>query len=258
MCMLLVSAVLLGTSTFAWFSMNNKVTASGMKVEAKANTQYFVVSASSTDLGNSDNTALDSHEGGITGETDKVYPVSYVKDTAALTALTGKLAEGKYSNGDTPAVGEWYTANSTVYDTAVSDKLANVKKVSLGASDYFLKYTFYVGLAENSDDFTGRLIITAAADTSVNAAVNAVIVINGKATKDGTAADTTVSNGVFGETDNKVTTTGNYYLSAAAATKSYVTVTVYVFVDGANANVKDSATDLTGTFKLTVEGTTAA
>lgn len=33
-CMLLVSAVLLGTSTYAWFSMNKSVTATGMQVKA--------------------------------------------------------------------------------------------------------------------------------------------------------------------------------------------------------------------------------
>lgn len=33
--MLLISTVLLGTSTFAWFSMNNKVTISGMTVTTK-------------------------------------------------------------------------------------------------------------------------------------------------------------------------------------------------------------------------------
>lgn len=36
LAMLLVSAVLLGTSTFAWFSMNTSVKATGMQVQAKA------------------------------------------------------------------------------------------------------------------------------------------------------------------------------------------------------------------------------
>lgn len=36
LCLLLVSAMMLGTSTFAWFSMNTKVTATGMVVQAKA------------------------------------------------------------------------------------------------------------------------------------------------------------------------------------------------------------------------------
>ena len=34
--MLLISALLMGSSTFAWFSMNTTVTATGMHVKAKA------------------------------------------------------------------------------------------------------------------------------------------------------------------------------------------------------------------------------
>ncbi len=36
LCMLLISAVLMGTSTYAWFSMNKTVTATGMQVKARA------------------------------------------------------------------------------------------------------------------------------------------------------------------------------------------------------------------------------
>lgn len=36
LCLLLISATLLGTSTFAWFSMNRSVSSSGMKVKAAA------------------------------------------------------------------------------------------------------------------------------------------------------------------------------------------------------------------------------
>ena len=44
-CAMLVSAAMLGTSTYAWFSVNKKVEANNMSVTATPNTQYFVVSA---------------------------------------------------------------------------------------------------------------------------------------------------------------------------------------------------------------------
>ena len=44
LCMLLVAAALLGTSTFAWFSMTTQVTASGMLVKA-ATSKNLVISA---------------------------------------------------------------------------------------------------------------------------------------------------------------------------------------------------------------------
>ena len=47
-CAMLVSAAMLGTSTYAWFSVNKKVEAKGMSVTAQANTQYFVISTDTT------------------------------------------------------------------------------------------------------------------------------------------------------------------------------------------------------------------
>lgn len=46
LCMLLVAAALLGTSTYAWFSMNTEVTATGMQVQAKAEDGIVIASYS--------------------------------------------------------------------------------------------------------------------------------------------------------------------------------------------------------------------
>lgn len=48
LCMLLVSAVMLGSTTFAWFSMNNTVTATGMEVAAKSDELFLTIKYGST------------------------------------------------------------------------------------------------------------------------------------------------------------------------------------------------------------------
>ena len=48
LCMLLVSAVMLGSTTFAWFSMNNTVTATGMEVAAKSDELFLAIKYGST------------------------------------------------------------------------------------------------------------------------------------------------------------------------------------------------------------------
>lgn len=257
MCMLLVSAVMLGSSTFAWFSMNNKVTATGMEVTAKANTQYFVISKSTT-------FANDSIDVDLAKTTkDKVFPVSYLKDAAAVSTLNGKIdGDKKYTNTeDAPAIGDWYTANSKEYDVS-ADKLANVQRIGKNAAafsstDYFAKYTFYVGLAEKSSDYTGKLTVSVTYTEKPHDSMNAVIVINGKASSEATASDEIVSNYIFSEIGMKKTSAGDYYLSADG-TKSYVRVDVYVYIDGNDAGVIDSnLTALKGAFSVIVEGTNA-
>ena len=44
LCMLLVSAILLGTSTYAWFSMNKTVTAESMSITATSANPYLLIS----------------------------------------------------------------------------------------------------------------------------------------------------------------------------------------------------------------------
>ena len=49
LCMLLVAAVLMGTSTFAWFSMNDQVTATGMQVVVKSDNTYLLIGTGDND-----------------------------------------------------------------------------------------------------------------------------------------------------------------------------------------------------------------
>lgn len=49
LCLLLVSAVLMGTSTYAWFSMNTQVTATGMQVQASVPTSLVIKKTADAD-----------------------------------------------------------------------------------------------------------------------------------------------------------------------------------------------------------------
>ena len=55
LAMLLVSAILLGTSTFAWFSMNTTVTATAMQVKAVAEDGILIANVDKADWSNSAN-----------------------------------------------------------------------------------------------------------------------------------------------------------------------------------------------------------
>lgn len=50
-CMLLISAMMLGTTTYAWFSMSNQVQATGMQVQAKAESGLVIRNAETTQSG---------------------------------------------------------------------------------------------------------------------------------------------------------------------------------------------------------------
>ena len=89
LCLLLISAILMGTSTYAWFSMNTTVTATGMKVQAKAEGGLLISATAAADSW--------SNSASIT----------LGKDVIMLPAST--------ANGDA-----WYHAHSTSSSSATS------------------------------------------------------------------------------------------------------------------------------------------
>ena len=227
-CAMLVSAAMLGTSTYAWFSVNKKVEANGMSVTAQANTQYFVISTDTTfgtDIEKTLTTAQISQAG--TAGTGTVYPAAYGV------------------NGEKGLADKWWTANVSKYDSTTAGDIINVSEIKVATgevytnSQYFVGYTFYVGLNAKSDDFApAKLQIKAVNDTGV-ARIAAVQLVPYTDTTKGTAEFLQIEGAAAGA-NGGVETKNSYELSATS--KKYVQVTVYLYVDGNNASVKDTAT----------------
>ncbi len=231
--LLLVSAALLGTSTFAWFSMNTSVTATGMQVTAKSNAKFLLigddsVKAAGAKTDAADRALTDSHTAlyATTSNTDKkCYPVAYYE---TASTLNGHATEAK----------NWYTTTSDKMDTAVSGS-ADVTKVDLGDAKYMLTYKMYLTLSKDSEDFTGKVKITATF-SSADEAVKAYVTVNGEHT-------------VFDSATTTYTTKDDVNIKSTTA----VEVVAYVYIDGNGTNVNSKyvadVTAITGSLKLTFD-----
>lgn len=218
LCALLVSAVMLGSSTYAWFSMNTRVTAQGMQVTAQSNSTYLVVS-NKTMLGTATNVNVENKAGGIGGNTTNVYPCA-----KADKAITGTDVKA----------GDWYYASSKKQDQAGSmgdgelgADTMNVTRIGTDlTTDYKVTYTFYIGVSAESAAKTANIKIDAvdAALSSENALKNglcAIVTIDGK-------DPVTIKQGTG-------TTSG--IVSDVALTTAATSVTVEIYIDGNNTNV---------------------
>ena len=248
--MLLVSATVLASTTFAWFSMNNKVTATGMEVTAKANTQYLVIAKTAEEITRTSNPATTvtlpqggmTVTGGIADDTTKVYPVSKNGDTA-LTVGTANIAANA-----------WYTANSNKYDVSGgsdADKLTNAKTVTLAAGDYFRCFEFYIGLTQDSTaDFNGETV--ASADKKLKITASAVTEL---ATGNVTSAVKAAVKVGDATQEVLLSPEGTIEIPSFVLKKDTpVKVQIYLYVDGTNDDVKDSnATKLAGKMDFTLE-----
>ncbi len=247
-CAMLVSAAMLGTSTYAWFSVNKEVTATDMSVTARANTQYFVVkdsltgNAFSSDSG-ANNTSVqltNPSVGGIKNgdaetATKNVYPAAYTTEALSLASGTGTGVEAN----------NWYTGGVSA-DAQTSDENSKFSTLtSLGADEYttlstsrnyFVGYKFYVGLADNTDSCEQKLEFTATTVENTNAAKVAGIAVkySGTDTYDYVSYATT-------NAGTAVKTEKSYKFEAKndtlSKTATYVEVIVFVYIDGTNTEV---------------------
>lgn len=247
-CAMLVSAAMLGTSTYAWFSVNKKVEANGMSVTAKVDTEYFVATTVAPTGNKFVVPADNATEVNFTTEAKSVVPVAKASEKLTL-------------NTTTINIGEWYTGSVKTYDDKAQKDWATLSKLTYTSvseglftqETYFVSYTFYIGLATTSADYEGALTFTPVKPTGhVEGIVIAGVKVEGNKKGEGTnLTENSETLEIF--TAENATTTGNYVLKADGT--SYVTVTVYLCINGENANVKDSnAAKLTGTIGVKVVG----
>ncbi len=272
-CAMLVSAAMLGTSTYAWFSVNKEVTATDMSVTAVANTQYFVVRATlpednkftSADLTANTTAKATLATGGIaasqenTAATQNVYPVAYTKTPLKTTNNSTETNDVEANN--------WYWGGVSA-DDITQDNQANTKFTTLstvgedsyavlsGNRNYFVGYKFYVGLADNTASCEQVLHFEAENNTNTNAAA-----IAGIAVKHSSVTDT-YTYVPFASATGDIKTEKYSFVAknATAGTEAtYVEVIVFVYIDGTNTeimskNIKTGgdSTKLTGSIGLKV------
>lgn len=247
-CAMLVSAAMLGTSTYAWFSVNKKVEANGMSVTAKVDTEYFVATTTAPTENKFVVPAGNATEAKFTtAATNKVIPVAKASEELTL-------------NGTTISVGNWYTGSVKTYDDTNQKDWATLSKLTYtSVSDglftqetYFVSYKFYIGLATTSADYEGALTFTSVKSTGYVEGIEiAGVKVEGNKKDGGTLTATSETLEIFTAANAK--TTEKYVLKADGT--SYVTVTVYLCINGENANVKDSnAATLTGKIGIKVVG----
>lgn len=214
LCMLLISAVLVGTSTYAWFSMNPNVSATGMTINAKSNSEFLVIvegtafngEATSTSVTNATATAL-----------FPVAPASsdeFANATAVTTATNWHYAYGN--------------------DITLSTKAGDYQTLT-SLTDYVASASFTIGLNKNFGvETSAKNINLTGVELPTDKAICCVVVCGDKV-----------------KTYRTSDTTGSFDLGVQA-TKDGTVVTVYYFIDGDNAKVFTNNKDnLTGSIKLT-------
>lgn len=219
LCMLLVSALFVGTSTYAWFSMNKTVTANNMQITAKSDNMYLLISKEKT-------TAEGIQEDALTQV-----------DLAANVALYPAALKTAVTNPFTDADDNWWYAQAAAkgaaakkdgtevtFGEAKSTKTGVLAEDTTTFGERVLKKTVYLTLSEGSAPSTALNVKIDDFKDSIGAKNATKIVV------------ATADKALY--FDKTTAGTAQELAAAGALTADKVlTVNIYVYFDGENADV---------------------
>lgn len=229
-CMTLVAAAMFASSTFAWFSMNTQVQATGMKVTAT--TPVSVEISQSTGSGWAFTTTF-------TGNAEVLEPVYYDTTTKKyyIPSATNKIeVDGTPSTAfDSEDTNNWTAL------TLADDGTANSK-------NYLAVYTLYLRTNVGTDN--------RATATAVELTCKAAI--GGKSNlKDGVKVGIMASDKSVTEITT-ATSTATWTAALSTASTPYTEIKVVIWYDGQSTTVKNDNADLKETtVTLTFDKATA-
>lgn len=258
--LLLVSAVLLSTASYAWFSMNTTVTATNMQVKAVAEQGILINEVAAFDSTSWDSEATTNQSTGIqlratsTANTSAWYVAYSTKSSSSASATATAPSEDLTSAGYTALSG----ATQTVAAVAGSNAQRDIYYVDGGTNGYddgegyYVKYTYYlkssaeaIPLSINSGAQNLNIVAPTVTGNSGSAdldkSLRVAIVINNKAYI--YAPLNSTAGTYYVGTAHTATTplTGNQptgLTSIPATTANGVPVYVYIWFEGEDENLK--------------------
>lgn len=226
LCMLLVSAVLVGTSTYAWFSMNDTVSVTNLQITAKSDSVFLLI-------GEGKQTAGEVQAGNKTNIDTEVkselLPSAHVADVSTEAKAAAENAwYYQKAKGPTSSVGD---GNNV---TITTDKFGN----------YVIKKTYSLTLASGSlaqNKIDAQVVITDANDKTATDRtfdpVRVLITTAAKSAEFGVKADANNTDvKVAGISDTNKGASATIHEGAVNDT-TVIEVNVYIYYNGADTNV---------------------
>ena len=237
--MLTVSAAMLVSSTFAWFSLNKTVTAQTMKVNVKSNSVYLLIGNDSENTAAAIRAKADGTIATAVPATEaSVFPSAWATNTDAQWT-------SKVENGTSFATAtNWYESEAAKVDNAKSNGTSTKALTAENFGDHVLKFTYHLTLAEGSYDAKNLKVskytptIKDSTTGKVMTAVKTVVTCGNNYEEfgySGTGASKTLKD------------TGTVVLSDSVTANGITDVVVYVYYDGNEDTVyTNNRANLTG------------
>ena len=249
--MVLVAAIAMGSSTYAWFAMNNQVTATGMQVEVKSNNTFLLIGNNTEDLAaiKAQSAAEKITEALTVSDGTKVYPASPILPAYVSTTASTDNATHKYFASGTTVVSSyttaaaetnWFTAQNNDPASA-NNTVKNVNKLNADDenaatvydfSDYVIKKSARLALATGSD--TAHLLtVTPTIAVKTTDPAQTADDITGVKVLVAVGSNAVVLDSSMNGNPQSLTPTADFNITDAAVTD----VDIYIYYDGEESAV---------------------
>ena len=210
---LLVSLIMLVTSSYAWFSMNRLVTATGLEVTVDSNSVYLLI-GTVNDINTIQTAGTTTVDFGMTTAQSKVFPAAHETIANATAALT-------------PA--NWYYQIADVPSASASTKAKNYL-TNENFDKYVIHKVCYITVTPGSNPAENLVVdgVTITSNSTATGAANATTIAPAKIV---IASSTAVV-----ELDS-VTTSSTTVLAATITDQTLVKIDVFLYYDGNNISV---------------------
>ena len=236
--MVVVAAIALGSSTYAWFVSNNTVTATTTNISAQSNSAYLVIqNAAARTVGNQGNvtgTNTDSTTSATASETfspdTKLYPAQWKNNFDSAGKKSG-------DEGFTSVVYQFESAYASAKDAATEKdgtRFAVGDPDTAAGKDYTLANTFYIGTGTYDGTFTNLKVTGVTVNNNTSSQLEdamRVLVTCG-------SEWTVWSKAGIESGSHQTSSTADGIIKESGITKGTdATVKVYVYYDGADSKV---------------------
>ncbi len=233
LCLLLVSAMLLGTSTYAWFSMNTTVTATGMQVQASVPTSLVIKKTTAADTAWSNTVTLTTP---ANNKLSPCTPKAKAANTAdALSAFYKLTTTGQATLNDANSAGSAdITTNANPATDTTNFESAGAITES-GIVGYVIKDSFDLKMASSADSAStniklSSITITNGDENWVN--VYKALRIVFEVTYEGTTTYKVVDVGATTPVGNTITISDTSTFVTLTEYEKVCTVKMYVWYEG--------------------------
>lgn len=265
-CMLLVTAVMLGSSTFAWFSMNNTVKVTGMEVTTKVSNNLYIADSTAGTTKAADSAFMSAFNK-TTSPAVSLQPVSTVNGVDYFYTYEAE-ANGALSDGGAfTAVSDNSVKDSSSAEIgkAYADYVFELKAMNSGSTDekvVISKINLLYNNASVSAETAYRVAVfvqnLAASKTAYEAFGTEADGIYSLAGATNQTVDKAVANNTTNVYDDCLDTVNNagetVILTAPAGETSYFKVTVRLWLEGEDTTCTSGTfMDLTGAWSLDLE-----